>query len=70
MPRFAIIKAFKVILWLFSFSPFKLIFFSFFDRVTPLPVQYIGIFFFFMAGISYPLAWFFLGVFKAFEAIV
>jgi hypothetical protein len=40
---FPIVKVFEVILWLLSLSFFKLIFFSFLERVTGLSVYYIGV---------------------------
>jgi hypothetical protein len=50
---FPIIKVFKVTLWLFSLFFFKLIFFSFFERVTSLSVYYIRIPFLFMGRITH-----------------
>jgi hypothetical protein len=53
MSLFPIVKVFKIILWLFSFSFFKLTFFSFLKRVTSLSVHYIGIPFFFVERVAY-----------------
>jgi hypothetical protein len=50
---FLIVKVFKVILWLFFFSFFKLIFFFSFKRVISLSVYYIGIPFFFVGRVTY-----------------
>jgi hypothetical protein len=70
MSLFSTVKAFEVTLWFLSFSFLKLTFFSFFKRVTGLPVHYIGVPFFFIRRVAYLSVWLLLGVFKAFEAVI
>jgi len=67
---FPTVKAFEITLWFFSFSFFKLTLFSSFKRVTGLLIHYIGIPFLLIGRVAYFSAWFLLGVFKAFKAVI
>jgi hypothetical protein len=67
---FTAVKVFEITLWFLFLSLFKLILFSFFERVIRLLVHYIGIPFLPVGKVTYSFAWFLLSVFETFEAII